>query len=99
MAYDEHLASRIRELIGADPDVTGQLASGCGRRSRSQPVAPHDVADPREVGWPAARIGEHSGDFAEVGRAEHSRRDDRKRLRVHVAAVIEMMDRAARYAQ
>src|SRR5436190_23165333 len=76
-----------------------RLASGCGGRSRGQPVASHDVADPREVGRPAAGIGEHSGDLAEVVGAEHSRRDDRKRLRVYVAAVIEMMDRAARYAQ
>src|SRR4051794_41614150 len=76
-----------------------RLASGGGRRSRSQPVASHDLADPREVGWPTAGIGEHSGDLAEVVGAEHSRRDDRKRLRVQVAAVIEMMDRAARYAQ
>src|SRR6266513_170894 len=76
-----------------------RLASGCGRRSRSQPVASHDVADPREVGRPAAGIGEHSGDLAEVVGTEHSRRDDRKRRRVLVAAVIEMMDRAARYAQ
>ena len=43
-----------------------RLASGCGRRSRSQPVASHDLADPREVGWPTAGIGEHSGDLAEV---------------------------------
>jgi ketosteroid isomerase-like protein len=62
-------------------------------------VASHHLADPREVGWPTAGIGEHSGDLAEVGGAEHSRRDDRKRPRVWVAAVIEVMDRAAWYAQ
>ena len=58
-------------------------------------MASHDLANTREVGWPSAGIGEHGGDLAEVVGAEHSRRDDRKRLRVQVAAVIEMMDRAA----
>lgn len=60
-------------------------------------MASHDLADPREVGWPAGRVGEHGGDFAEVVGAEHAGRDDRQRLRVEVGAVVEMMDRTARY--
>src|SRR5439155_6656120 len=106
LRYDVVGPTRARGR-GSLPLRFAQTGSACGARRKSgrwstgwrQSVAPHDVTDPREIGWPTRGLCEDGGNLSEVVGPENAGSDDAQRLGVNVAVVVEMVNRSTPDAQ
>src|SRR5436190_3659740 len=89
----------VAPLLLLSPLLRSGTVSDTASRCRREAVTSHHVGQSGGIGWAADRGLDDGGDFAEVGRAEDARCDDREHLRVDAVRVVEAVNRPATYTQ